>query len=147
MARKDVSEWLTPEGLTLLEGWARQGMTADGIADRMGLTPASLARKRRSCPALDAALRRTREVVDFEVEAALLKRALGYEAVEERTEDKNGKPGVIRTVKHVPGDVHAQIFWLQCREPKKYREESRSGMPEPEVRAAVEAFIRGLEGG
>ena len=147
MARNGFGEWLRPEGLALIEGWAREGVEPGEIARRMGLSPAALERRRRQFPQVDEALRRTREAVDCQVEAALLKRALGYEAVEERSEDKDGRLTVVRTVKHVPGDVHAQIFWLQCREPKKYREESRLGTPAPEIRAAVEEFILGALGG
>ena len=67
--------------------------------------------------------------MDIEVENALLKRALGYEYVEERIE-KSKRDGVkvIQTVKQVVPDTTAQIFWLKNRRPDKWRDKP------PEVR-------------
>lgn len=52
--------------------------------------------------------------MDIQVENALLKRALGYEYMEERAEisEKDGRK-VIQTVKQVIPDTAAQIFWLK----------------------------------
>ena len=65
--------------------------------------------------------------MDIQVENALLKRALGYEFQEERVErsDKDGVK-IVQTIKHVPPDTTAQIFWLKNRRPDKYRNK-----PEP----------------
>ena len=65
--------------------------------------------------------------MDIQVENVLLKRALGYDFQEERIErsDKDGVK-VVQTLKHVPGDTTAQIFWLKNRRPDKYRDK-----PEP----------------
>src|SRR5690606_25674624 len=60
-----------------------------------------------------------KEVVDIEVENALLKRALGYEYEEVKTliEEVDGKKKkkIEKTIKHVPADVSAAIFWLRNR--------------------------------
>src|SRR5690606_18475877 len=65
------------------------------------------------------ALKKGKEVVDIEVENALLKRALGYEYEEVKTyiEEVDGKKKkrVEKTVKHVPADVSAAMFWLRNR--------------------------------
>lgn len=61
--------------------------------------------------------------MDIQVENALLKRALGYEYMEERVEisEKDGRK-VIQTVKTVIPDTTAQIFWLKNRRPDRWRD-------------------------
>ncbi|WP_333657020.1 hypothetical protein [Tissierella praeacuta] len=76
-----------------------------------------------------------KDVIDRQVENALLKRALGYkyeEVTYERTEvmgiDEAGNtdmaPGTkIKTViKEVVPDTTAQIFWLKNRKPNEWRD-------------------------
>lgn len=77
----------------------------------------------------------------IQVENALLKRALGYEYMEERVEisEKDGRK-VIQTTKTVPPDTTAQIFWLKNRRPDKWRDK-----PEEQTEAAtqtIEAYLR-----
>ena len=64
------------------------------------------------------------------MENSLLKRALGYEYTEERIEvsEKDGRK-VVQTVKTVPPDTTAQIFWLKNRRPDKWREKQVEGAP------------------
>ena len=56
--------------------------------------------------------------MDIQVENALLKRALGYDYQEQRIEksDKDGTK-IIQTIRHVPADTTAQIFWLKTADP------------------------------
>ena len=74
-------------------------------------------------------MEKEKEVVDIEVENALLKRALGYEYIEERVESgKDGNKKFIKTVqvtKHVPPDTTALIFWLKNRRPKNWRDKQQ----------------------
>ena len=65
------------------------------------------------------ALKKGKEVIDFEVENALLKRALGYEYEEETYEN-----GILtkKVKKQVAPDTTAQIFWLKNRQVKKWRD-------------------------
>ena len=44
--------------------------------------------------------------------------------VEETKVEENGIGGkkVITTIKHIPGDTTAQIFWLKNRKPDKWRD-------------------------
>lgn len=71
--------WLEPDNLIKLEGWARSGLTDKEIAKNMGVGYSSLKSWKVKYPAIGQALAKGKEVVDFEVENALLKRALGYE--------------------------------------------------------------------
>ena len=74
-------------------------------------------------PQISQALKKGKEIVDIQVENALLKRALGYDYQEEKIErsDKDGVK-IVQTLRHVPGDTTAQIFWLKNRRPDKYRD-------------------------
>lgn len=123
MAKGKYQEWLEPDGLLLLEGWARDGLTDEQIAEKIGINPATLYDWKNKYPEISEALKRGKEVVDIQVENALLKRALGYEYTEERIEvsEKDGRK-VIQTVKTVPPDTTAQIFWLKNRIPAKWRD-------------------------
>lgn len=129
MARGKYHEWLTPEGLVQVEGWARDGLTDEQIATNMGISPRTLYTWMERFPQIAQALKRGKEVVDREVENALLKRALGYE-YEEVTEElardpKTGQMVVVstkRVVKQVLPDVTAQIFWLKNRKPQVWRD-------------------------
>lgn len=123
MANGKYQQWLEPDGLLLLEGWARDGLTDEQIAHNMGCAYSTLREWKDKYPALSAALKKGKEVVDIEVENALLKRAMGYDYVEERVEvNGDGKRKVTQTTKHVPGDTTAQIFWLKNRRADCWRD-------------------------
>lgn len=129
MAKGKYQEWLTPDGITRLEAWARDGLTDEQLAAKIGITAATLYDWKNKYPEISEALKRGKEVVDIEVENALLKRALGYDYTEERVEvsKENGKKSVktTQTVKHVPPDVTAQIFWLKNRRPDRWRDKQQ----------------------
>lgn len=126
MAAGKYQEWITPDGLLRLEAWARDGLTDELIADRIGISRSTLGEWKKKHPDISDALKRGKEVVDIEVENALLRRALGYEYTEERVESGNdGGKKFIKTVqvtKHVPPDTTALIFWLKNRKPKDWRD-------------------------
>lgn len=123
MANGKYQQWLEPEGLTLLEGWARDGLTDEQIAGNIGINTSTLYDWKNKFPKISEALKKGKEVVDIQVENALLKRALGYEFQETRVEksDKDGTK-IIQTLKHIPADTTAQIFWLKNRRPDKWRD-------------------------
>lgn len=126
MAKGKYREWLTPEGLLKLEGWARDGLTDEQIAVNMGVNAATLYRYKKDYSEICEALKKGKEVVDRQVENALLKRALGYNYEEIKTEkyEVDGEPvqKVTTTVKEVVPDTTAQIFWLKNRKPKQWRD-------------------------
>ena len=123
MAKGKYHEWLEPEGLLKIEGWARDGLTDEQIAHNMGIAYSTLREWRDSYSALSAALKRGKEVVDRMVENALLKRALGYEY--EEVSEKY-ELGILTerkvTKKQVVPDTTAQIFWLKNRKPADWRD-------------------------
>jgi len=90
-------KWLEQENLILLEGWARDGLTDEQIAQRMGISTTTLYRWKSEHREIREAIKKGKEVVDFEVENALLRNAR-------------------------KGDTTAQIFWLKNRRPDKWRD-------------------------
>lgn len=127
MAKGKYGYWLTPEGLLKLEGWARDGLTDEQIAKNARINVATLYDWKNKYSEISEALKKGKEVVDFEVENALLKKALGYKT----TEQKVTKDGLIIEVeKEIPGDVTAQIFWLKNRKPDKWKDKREEEPPE-----------------
>lgn len=84
MAKGKYEYWLTPEGLLKLEGWARDGLTDEQIAKNIGINPATLYDWKKKYDEISETLKRGKEVVDRQVENALLKRALGYSYNEDK---------------------------------------------------------------
>lgn len=135
MARPGKFEyWLTEDGLTLLDGWSRDGLTDEQIAHNMGITRSTLAEWKKRFPSISDTLKAGKEVVDYKVENALLKRALGYK----ETELKMTKDGtLVQVEKEVPPDVTAQIFWLKNRRPDKWRDK-------PSLEASENGYLADL---
>lgn len=79
MAKGKYQEWLTPEGLIKLEGWARDGLTDEQIAKNIGISVGTLYDWKIKYPDFSETLKKGKDVVDREVENALLKRAKGFE--------------------------------------------------------------------
>lgn len=119
MAKGKYQQWLTTYGLLKIQGWARDGLTDEQIAHNMGIAYSTLRVWKDKYQTLSATLKKGKEVVDLEVENALLKRALGYTYEEKHVE--NGQVKKIITKEVVP-DTTAQIFWLKNRKPKYWRD-------------------------
>ena len=123
MANGKYQQWQEPNGLLLLEGWARDGLTDEQIAHNMGIATGTLYAWKKVHREISEALKRGKDVVDIEVENALLKRAMGYDYIEKRVEvNGNGKRKVTQTTKHIPGDTTAQIFWRKNRRADRWRD-------------------------
>lgn len=110
MAKGKYQEWLEPEGLLKIEGWARDGLTEEQIAHNMGISRETLNQWKKQFSDISDTLKRGKEVVDYMVENALFKNA-------------------------IEGNVTAQIFWLKNRKPDKWRDkpEGESVKDENEV--------------
>lgn len=129
MAKGKYEKWLTPEGLLLIEGWKRDGLSDEQLAKNMGCSYSTLRVWAEKYPALSAALKKGREVVIREVENALVKRARGYDYTEETKERKyNNRTGEYEMVvtksiqKTVPPDVGAIAFYLKNVAPDRWRD-------------------------
>ena len=100
MAKGKYQKWLTPEGLLLLEGWARDGLTDEQIAQKIGISTKTLYRWQDQYSQICQSLKKGKEIVDYEVENALYKSAIS-------------------------GNVTAQIYWLNNRRPQQWRNKQK----------------------
>ena len=149
MASRKVDYWLSDDGLTLISGWARDGLIDKDIAEKMDIAYSTFRIWRDKHPAISAALKKNKEIVDYEVENSLLKRCFGYNVPVKknikvkRTEYKKGfkikeYEEIVEVFDevHIPADTTAQIFWLKNRQVKKWRdkpEETTNGDEEKVV--------------
>ncbi len=69
----------------LAEGYAREGMIDVEIAAKLGINKDTLYKYQKKYPEFLESIKKGKAPVDFMVENALLKRALGYEYVETTT--------------------------------------------------------------
>lgn len=121
-----ATEWLEEDNLMLLECWARDGYTFQDIANRIGISISTLRGWRVQYPDIDNALKKGREIIDYKVENALLKSALGYHTKEVKvtTTIRFGK--TVETIKEVTDkeqapNVSAIQCWLYNRLPNKWK--------------------------
>ncbi len=103
MAKGKYEEWLEPDSLLLISAWARDGLTDDQIANNMGISRSTLSEWKRKFPDISDALKKSKAVVDIEVENALYQAALD-------------------------GNMTAIIFWLKNRKPEKWRDRQQVEM-------------------
>lgn len=81
----------------LIEGWAKDGLTDEQISRNLGISKVTFYKYKSSCDELNELLKRSKEVVDYEVENALYKSAMN-------------------------GNVSAMIFWLKNRKPSQWKD-------------------------
>ncbi|MDN6397686.1 MAG: transposase [Alkalibacterium sp.] len=112
-------KWLEEDGLIQLEAWARDGLVDEQIAENIGIVPATLYVWKKKYPEISEALKRGKEIVDIQVENALLKRALGYQYDEVTYEFGEESK---RVTKEVAPDTTSMIFWLKNRKPGIWRD-------------------------
>lgn len=103
MAKGVYKEWLEKDNLLLLQGWARDGLTDEQIAHNMGINVATLYRWKNEYSEIRDTLKKTKEVVDRQVENALFKKAC-------------------------EGDTTAMIFWLKNRRPNDWRDKRETAL-------------------
>lgn len=121
------AEWLTPDGLLMIQGWARDGLIDEQIAHNMGIKRQTLYEWENRFHDIADAIKKGKAPVDIQVENALLKRALGYDYEETITEVEElaggrQKKHIRKVTKHMPADTTAQIFWLKNRKPERWRD-------------------------
>ena len=87
--------------LALVEGWAREGLTDEQIANNLDISTSTFYEYKNKHSEFSESLKKGKEIIDFEVENALLKNALD-------------------------GNVTAQIYWLNNRKPKQWKNKRES---------------------
>jgi len=95
MAKK--ADILTPENILRVQGWARDGLTLEEIAQNLDIALSTLCKWKNEEKELSEALKIGRDVADRVIENALYKAA-------------------------AEGNITAQIFWLKNRKPQQWRD-------------------------
>lgn len=119
MAISKIKQWETADSLILLEGWARSGLTDEQIMHNMGISNYTFYEWKKKSSKINEALKKKKEIVDYEVENALLKNALN-------------------------GNVTAQIFWLKNRKKFEWREKVETSANNEEL-SKVEKLLNKIE--
>ena len=139
MAKGKYMEWITEDGLLLIEGWAREGLTEDQIAHNIGICRDTLNDWKNRFSGISDALKKGKAPVDYEAENALLKKALGFtvrvkKPIKLRTRKQLGGKETIEEERveyaeeeiYIPPDVAACIFWLKNRRPDKWSDRPKT---------------------
>lgn len=121
-----AEDWIDEDHLILIEGWSRDGYSYTDIANKIGISIGALVNWRTKYPEIAKALKNGREIVDYKVENALLKSALGYTTQESKvTVLMRGSKVVEKTTetltKEQAPNVLAIQTWLYNRLPNKWK--------------------------
>lgn len=121
-----ATDWLEEDNLMLLECWARDGYTYQDIANRIGIDISTLKVWRAKYPDINKALKTGREIIDYKVENALLKSALGYRTKETKVTTIIRRGVVVETQtetteREQAPNISAAQCWLYNRLPKKWK--------------------------
>lgn len=121
-----AEDWIDEDHLILIEGWSRDGYSYTDIANKIGISVGALVNWRTKYPEISKALKNGREIVDYKVENALLKSALGYTTQESKvTVLMRGSKVVEKTTetltKEQAPNVLAIQTWLYNRLPNKWK--------------------------
>ena len=144
MASERLKMWTDKDHLLLVEGWSRQGLIDKQIAKNMGIAYSTFREWVKKNSALSAALKKSKEVTDFEVENSLYKAAMGYYVDEIYDEYRTNQEGqqvlVSRNVrkKYIPPNTTAQIFWLKNRQRELWKEKREEEASEEEVKLVID---------
>lgn len=138
MAKSKYETHVLPN-LDKITAWAKEGATAKEIAGKLKIAYSSLkkyldlGRKGDGRYAdLAASFAQACEIADDQVEAALFKRACGYQYEEITTEEKLDRDGNVRTltkkvVRDIPPDPTSAMFWLTNRQPGRWSYKPQEG--------------------
>ena len=133
MAKGKFHEWLTPESLLIVKGWARDGLNDEEIFKKIGISKQTFYHWIKVFPDFHDAIKAGRQPVLVKVEDTFFDKKLqGYyvdEEVTEKTVQKDAHGDVVGIIEHkrinkryIPPDTTAMIFYMKCRMPEKYND-------------------------
>lgn len=147
IAKGKYHEWLQEDNLIRIESWARMGLTDEQIAKNMRISAVTLYEWMKKYPNISKSIKKGKAPIDFEVENALFKRAIGYEYEEVETiiEEIDGKQRKrIKKIKKIAlPETSAMIFWLKNRKPKEWRK--LNPVVEAKLNAETEKLLKEAE--
>ena len=127
MAKGKYLDWITPDGLVLLESYAREGLNDEQIAAKVGISPKTLYEWENRFSEIRKAIKKGKAPVDIAVENALYKLATGLTKKVKKPMKLRQKGGneIVEYVDeeiYIPPQVSAQIFWLKNRRPERWKD-------------------------
>ena len=122
--RENIKEWETPEKTILLTGWCMDGYTDEEIAKKIGIGLTTLGDWKRKSSIISAALKKGKEICDYEVEQNLYKATQDHIVSltkKQIVKDKDGEKQFITITEQViPASTTAQLSWLNNRKRDKW---------------------------
>lgn len=115
---------MTKNELALIEYLARDGLSPEQIRQRLGIKKSEWRSYFKDNPDQMQRLSRLKLSVDYAVEDALLKRALGYTSEERKEVEKPNGCEYVTTYKEISPDVSAAAMWLKCRRAEVWKEKT-----------------------
>lgn len=129
-ARRGRQSAYTPELRDIAANIASGGATDLEIAERLGISRATLYRWRNEHSDFREALRVGKEAADDRVETSLYHRAVGYSYPAVKVMQNKGRPVIVPYTEHVPPDIGAITLWLTNRRPDKWKaRQALEGVP------------------
>lgn len=133
MAKSKYFDFLENDGLLLVEGYARDGLTDEQICKNIGIRPSTYYDWKNKYSEFSEAIKNGRKPIATIVENTFFNEKLKSQFVEEETvemtEQRNAKGELIGTTKHIkknkryiPADTTAIIFYLKCRLNNRYND-------------------------
>ena len=138
-------DWLTPEGLARIEGWARDGLTDKQIAGNIGISEKSFTNWKNEFPSIITTLKKGKAPVDLAVENALYKSATGFsktlrKPVKLRRQDGSEYIDYAEEEIYIPPQVTAQIFWLKNRRRDRWKDKPEADAGNGQVNEILQSI-------
>ena len=131
---------------SLAEAWAAAGKIEEEIAEKLGISRATLKTWKREHPAFLAAVKAGKEPSNDRVKRSLFERAVGYSHPSEEIFCAFGKVTRAKTIKHYPPDTTAAIFWLCNRDRENWKHVAHL-LHSGELKTSPVVFVSGLPEG
>ncbi|MPM91283.1 hypothetical protein SDC9_138411 [bioreactor metagenome] len=122
------------EKIYLIERWCREGLTEKDIVSKLPVSMSTFEEYKKKYSELSGALKKNKEIADYQVEDSLYDKCLGKYVEEDRAfkckevyYNKTGKRCerekvvVVKVQVYQPPDTMAMAIWLNNRNPDKWR--------------------------
>ena len=118
LPKKEISAWLTDDGLLYIQSWANDGLNNQEIAQKMGIGETTLYRWCNTDERIRSAIIRGRDTMTMNVENMLYKCAMGFKYTEQQV-TKDGD--IVEVERYYEPSQEAQKFILTNRRKDKWK--------------------------
>jgi transposase-like protein len=141
--RKERSDsQFSPAKQEIVKTLLLRGFTDEEVATVVGVHRTTLFNWRDRHPEFFAAVKEAKDQADEKVERCLYERATGY-VLKEVTKVKNALGNVVKetiTMKEIPPDVTAQIYWLKNRQKDRWKDKWEIDIGDGRVQVNILSF-------